>query len=316
MEETIKTEVKDQMGKLEAGSYKPRVSTEQMLDFVETLAAKNVNVQELVNSQDLRRLAYGKMTSKLYAFTEERNGKRYEEQGKFYVNGKEQAAEIKAVTRFNQEVDRSQYKGHTFTPEEKNNLFQNSQAGAVVEIDVNHGKEGMEPKMEKCYVSFDRDLNRFKAVPAEKISGNTFKKFFGHEISDENAAALKEGKPVVVELPDKQGKQKKTVLQFDTYEFGLKQYPLKFFAPRKFLNVELTDAQREALGDGQAVELKGLQKKDGTTFDAKIKLGDNAKVEFEPREKQAEKKSVAEKPKVAKVEKPKVKNKKSNGPKL
>lgn len=307
MEETIKSQAREKMEQLETGSYKPRVSTEQMLAFLEDMAAKGVDVKELVGSKDLRQLAYGKMTSKMYAFQEARDNKVYEEQGKFYLTGGEKP-ELKVITRYNKELDRSQYKGYTFTPEERNNLFQNGQAGSIIELDVNHGKEGMEPRMEKCYVSYDRDLNRFKAVPAEKISENTFKKFYGHELTDGQASQLKAGKPVMVELPDAKGNTRKTMLQFDTYEFGLKQYPLVFFAPRKFLGVELTDEQRSALGKGESVQLNDLQKKDGTKFSAKIKINAEGKVAFEPGEKKAEQKKVAEKPK---LEKPKQKKTKS-----
>ncbi len=316
MDESIKNEAREKMGLMETGSYKPRVSTEQMLGYLEQMETKGVDVKTLISSQDLRRLAYGKTTSKLYGFQETREGKTFDEQGKFYLTGGEKP-ELKAITVYRKELDRSQYKGYVFTPEERNNIFQNGQTGTIIELDVNHGKEGMEPKMEKCYVSYDRDLNRFKAVPAEKISDNTFKKFYGHELSDEQAAQLKTGKPVMVELPDAKGNAKKTVLQFDAFEFGLKQYPAVFFAPRKFLGVELTDEQRKALGEGKAVQLYDLQKKDGAKFNARIKLNGEAKVAFEPSEKKEVKNAVAavEKPKVEKpkLDKPK---KKAAGPKL
>ena len=316
MEESIRNEAMEKLGQMETGSYKPRVNAEQMLSYLEELAAKGVDVKELVGSQDLRRLAYGKMTSKLYGFQQARDNKVYDEQGKFYLTGGDKP-ELKAITVYHKELDRSQFKGHVFTAEEKNNIFQNGQAGTVIELDVNHGKEGVEPQMEKCYVSYDRDLNRFKAVPAEKISENTFKKFYGHELSDDQAAQLKTGKPVMAELPDAKGNVRKTVLQFDAFEFGLKQDPAVFFAPRKFLGVELTDEQRKALGNGEAVQLNDLQKKDGTKFNAKIKLDGEAKVAFEPGEKKAVKNAVdaVEKPK---VEKPKLAKpkKKASGQKL
>lgn len=317
MDESIRKEATEKMGQLESGSYKPRVSTEQMLGFLEDMEAKGVDVKVLVSSQDLRRLAYGKMTNKMYGFQEARDNKVFDEQGKFYLTSGEKP-ELKAITLYTKEQDRSQYKGHAFTPEEKDNLFKNGQAGAVIELDVNHGKEGMDPKMEKCYVSYDRDLNRFKAVPAEKISENTFKKFYGHELSDDQAAQLKTGKPVMVELPDAKGNVRKTVLQFDSFEFGLKQYPAVFFAPRKFLGVELTDEQRKALGEGKTVQLNDLAKKDGTKFNAKVKLNGEAKVAFEPGEKKVVKNAVAavEKPKVDKPKLDKPKKKKAAGQKL
>ncbi len=318
MDESIKNEAREKMEQMETGSYKPRVSAEQMLSHLEQMEAKGVDIKTLVSSQDLRRLAYGKITTKLYGFQEERDGKVYNEQGKFYLTGGEKP-ELKALTLYNKEQDRSQYKGHVFTAEEKNNIFQNGQAGTIIELDVNHGnKEGLEPKMEKCYVSYDRDINRFRAIPAEKVSANTFKKFFGHELSDDQAAQLKTGKPVMVELPDAKGNVRKTVLQFDAFEFGLKQYAAVYFAPRKFLGVELTDEQRKALGEGKSVQLNGLQKKDGTKFNARIKLNGEAKVAFEPSEKKEVKNAVAavEKPKVEKPKLDKPKKKKASGQKL
>lgn len=318
MEESLKNEARQKMDALENGSYKPRVSTEQMLSFLEDMGSKGVDVKELVNSQDLRRLAYGKMTSKLYGFQEARDNKVYDEQGKFFLTTGAEKTELKVITVYKKEQDRSQYKGYSFTPEEKDNLFKNGQAGAVIELDVNHGKEGMEPKKEKCYVTYDRDLNRFKAVPAEKVSENTFKKFYGHELSDDQASQLKAGKPVMVDLPDAKGNIRKTVLQFDTFEFGLKQYPAVFFAPRKFMGVELTDEQRKALGEGKTIQLNDLTKKDGTKFNARVRLNGEAKMSFEPGEKKAVKNAVAavEKPKEDKPKLDKPKKKKAAGQKI
>ena len=317
MDESIRNEAMEKLGQMETGSYKPRVNAEQMLSYLEEMAAKGVDVKELVGSQDLRRLAYGKMTSKLYGFQEARDNKVYDEQGKFYLTGGDKP-ELKAITVYHRELDRSQFKGHAFTPEEKDNIFKNGQAGAVIELDVNHGKEGMEPKMEKCYVSYDRDLNRFRALPVEKISENMFKKYFGHELSDDQATQLKAGKPILVELPNAKGEIKKKVLQFDAWNFSLREDPAVFFAPRKFMGVELTDEQRKALGNGEAVQLTDLQKKDGTKFNAKVKLNGEAKVAFEPGEKKVVKNAVAavEKPKVDKPKLDKPKKKKAAGQKL
>lgn len=97
MEESLKNEARQKMDALENGSYKPRGSTEQMLSFLEDMGSKGVDVKELVNSQDLRRLAYGKMTSKLYGFQEVRDNKVYDEQGKFFLTTGAEKPELKVI---------------------------------------------------------------------------------------------------------------------------------------------------------------------------------------------------------------------------
>ncbi|MDE5703220.1 MAG: DUF3945 domain-containing protein [Bacteroidales bacterium] len=91
--------------------------------------------------------------------------------------------------------------------------------------------------MEKCFVTYDRELNRFKAVAVDKISDKAFSQIYGQKLSEEQQAILKEGKPVLYTAKGNDGQDRNVVLQFDAFEFGLKQWPAIFAAPRQFLGL-------------------------------------------------------------------------------
>lgn len=285
LQESLQEEIKRQMTFMETSSFKPRVNAEQMLDFLSRAQnEQRLNVAALVASNDFNRLAYGRLTEKLYGYTEKADdGKEYVREGKFYLAGQGEETRLEVIPRYTLEQDRSQYKGHAFSYEERGNLFANGQAGAIIPIDLNYGKEGTEPNVVGCYVSFDRDLNRFRHLPAEKVPERAFDHFFGKKLDEEQVKTLREGKPLLISETGKDGKEHRVVIQFDAFEFGLKKCPALFFAPKKFLGVELSDDQRRNLAEGKDVELEGMKKKDGTTFSALIRMGEKANITFAPR---------------------------------
>lgn len=288
----LQKEIREKMAAMEASASKPRVTADQMVAFLSKMEVENkMDIKELVEGGDLRRLAYGRLTNKMYDYTvKSENGEQeFSHTGKLYISGKDGDAKIGVLSRFDKEVDQTQYMGHVFTPEERSNLFMNGQAGNVIEIDRNHGKEGVEPQLEKCFVTYDRELNRFKAVAVDKISDKAFSQIYGQKLSEEQQAILKEGKPVLYTAKGNDGQDRNVVLQFDAFEFGLKQWPAIFAAPRQFLGAKLDESQRKALAEGQDVELHDMKKKDGTTFNAKVKLNDKAKVVFVAAAKQEQK---------------------------
>lgn len=312
MQENLKKEIEEKMAALQASApnHKFRGDAAQMTAFLENLEARGVNVEELVHSTDFRRLANGQLTDNLYEIKEQKGEKTYTNKAKFYIS---QNGELNHITRFEprngEKVDRSQFRGHVFTPEERANLFANGNAGALIEMDTNFGKEGQTPNVVPCYVSFDHKLNMFKAIDASKVNDRTFAKHFGQELSEQQAADLKAGKPVLLNITGKDGAERRVAVQFDTFEFGLKEVPAMFFAQKNFMGAEVSDEQRKALGNGQEVKLEGLTKINKTTgqatvFPATVRLNENGRMEFVSTKKP--KQEQAQKP-VKKISKPKTK---------
>lgn len=298
MENSLQKEIMDKMQVLEASSFKPRMTADQMVSALSKLESEfGVDLKPLVEGPDLKRIAYGKMSDAMYDFKEKVEDNTYIHQGKLYIIGQGDDLQVKVLPKYNQKVEMTQFMGHEFTPAERDNLYINGQAGAVIELDRNFGREGG-PKMERCFVSFDKDLNRFRAVAVDKVSDKVFSHFFGKPLDQEQSAILKEGKPLMMTTEGVDGKARNIVIQFDAYEFGLRQTPALFFAPRKFLGVELSQEQRQALSSGQDVHIAGMKKKDGSTFNADVHMNRQAKIEFSIKKKQAETvKSEQEQPK-------------------
>lgn len=294
MQENLKKEIEEKMAAMQAAAptHNFRGDAAQMTSYLENLEARGVDVEALVHSTDFRRLANGQLTENLYDVVEQKGENTYNNKAKFYIS---KDGNLSHITRFEprngEKVDRSQFRGHVFTPEERANLYANGNAGTLIEMDTNFGKEGMAPNVVPCFVSFDHKLNRFKCIEAAKISDKVFEKLYGQPLNEKQVADLKAGKPVLATTTARDGSERKVMLQFNAYELGLQTVPAMFFAQEKFMGAELTREQREALGAGKEVKLEGLTRTDkktgqSTVFSATVRLNENGRMEFVPKERQ------------------------------
>lgn len=102
----LQKEIREKMAAMEASASKPRVTADQMVSFLSKMEVENkMDIKELVEGGDLRRLAYGRLTNKMYDYTvKSENGEQeFSHTGKLYISGKDGDAKIGVLSRFDKE---------------------------------------------------------------------------------------------------------------------------------------------------------------------------------------------------------------------
>lgn len=158
------------------------------------------------------------------------------------------------------------YFGHVFSQEDKKNLLETGNMGRVVELKDRSGN------YVPSFISIDKLTNEVVSMRAENV-------FIPKEISsvklDENEILqLKEGKAIFVEsMISKNGKEFNAHLQVNADRRGIDYiFPDRLSNTMILGGVELTAQQSEALNAGKAILVEDMKRKDGTLYDAYVKL--------------------------------------------
>lgn len=173
------------------------------------------------------------------------------------------------------------YMGHTFSPEEKEQLLATGNLGKTIDVTPKNGETF------SAYVSIDPMTNEVIALRADRVQ--IPKEIKGVLLTDEQYKQLAEGKAVKVEgMLSKGGKPFDATLQINAEKKGiefifnnqqnfrervqLSQEQNREGAPRKLCGLELSEKQREALDGGRTLYLKNMVDKEGNSFNAYVRM--------------------------------------------
>lgn len=172
------------------------------------------------------------------------------------------------------------YMGHTFTPEEKEQLLQTGNLGKTIEITPREGAPFA------AYVSIDPQTNELVSLRADRVL--VPQEIKGVTLTDDQHRQLSEGKAVLVQgMTARNGKKFDATLQINAEKKGIEFIfdPSKTFSERKEMNqnarqgvpytlcgLELSEKQREALEGGRTLYLRNMTDRYGQTFNAYVKM--------------------------------------------
>ncbi len=175
------------------------------------------------------------------------------------------------------------YMGHKFSNEEKETLLATGNLGKTIEVMPKNG----EPF--SAYISIDPQTNELIALRADRIS--IPQEIKGVTLSDGQYKDLVEGKAVKVEgMTSKNGKSFDATLQVNAEKKGiefifgnrtsLQERKVQNQelgqshegVPHKLCGLELSYKQREALDNGRTLYLKNMVDKEGTPFNAYVRM--------------------------------------------
>ncbi len=158
--------------------------------------------------------------------------------------------------------------GHIFTDDDKKNLRESGNMGRVVELNGRNGERI------PSFVSIDKLTNEVVALRADRAY--IPEKISGVKLDANEIAQLKEGKSIFIEgmVSQKTGKEFNAHIQISADRKGV-EYIFdndRLFNAQKIGGVELSPKQVEALNDGKAILVEGIETKAGNTIDRFVKL--------------------------------------------
>lgn len=168
------------------------------------------------------------------------------------------------------DLDRPFY-GHIFSDEDKKNLRESGNMGRVVEI------KGRSGEYSPTFISIDKLTNEVVALKAENV-------FIPDEIknvklTEQEKNDLREGKAVYLEgMTANSGKDFNAFVQVNADKRGLEFifHNDKLFNTQSIGGVQLTEKQSQDLGNGKAIFLEDMERKDGEKFSAFVKLDEGS----------------------------------------
>ncbi|MGG7466674.1 MULTISPECIES: DUF3945 domain-containing protein [Bacteroidota] len=162
---------------------------------------------------------------------------------------------------------KNQFYGHSFSPEDKENLLKTGNMGRVAEL-TNYS-DGTKVK---SLISIDKLTNEVVSFPVERIKIS--EKFGGVKLNPEQKAELLEGRPVLVEgmVNTKTGEVFNQQLQYNADAKKLvfigqsegQQQGQNNAIPNEFRGQILDEKDRKRLEDGEVIFMKGIVNKEAT----------------------------------------------------